>query len=350
MLLKKYRPEPHHEDFVRPEPFAQTPPKVGVLLINLGTPDAPEPAAIRRYLAQFLSDPRVVELPPVLWQPILRTAVLGRRPQKLAPRYRSIWLPEGAPLLVYSEQQVNGLQQLLQEQGLSVPVALGMRYGSPSLQHGLDQLRDQGCERILIVPLYPQYAASTTASAVDEINRLLGQLRCQPELRYINSFCAHEGYIQPLANHIRAYWQKHGQPERLLLSFHGIPKQSIVDGDPYHKECMHTRHALEQALADTGVPIFHSFQSRFGAAEWLQPYTEPLLKEWAAEGVKNIHVTCPGFIVDCLETLEEIDIEYREVFLDAGGEQFGYIDCLNAQPEWIRGLANLVRQNLQGWI
>src|SRR5690625_841238 len=168
MLLKKYSPEPHHEDLVRHEPFAQTPPKVGVLLINLGTPDAPETAAIRRYVPPFSSDPRVVALPPVLWQPILRTAVLGRRPQKLAPRYRSIWLPEGAPLLVYSEQQVDGLQQLLQEQGLSVPVALGMRYGSPSLQHGLDQLRDQGCERILIVPLYPQYAASTTASRSEE--------------------------------------------------------------------------------------------------------------------------------------------------------------------------------------
>ncbi|HLS16611.1 MAG TPA: ferrochelatase [Paenalcaligenes sp.] len=350
MLLKKYRPEPYHEDFVRSESFAQTAPKVGVLLINLGTPDAPEPAAIRRYLAQFLSDPRVVELPPVLWQPILRTAVLGRRPQKLAPRYRSIWLSEGAPLLVYSEQQVSQLQQQLKEQGLSVPVALGMRYGSPSLQHGLDELRAQGCERILAVPLYPQYAASTTASAVDEVNRLLGELRRQPELRYINSFCAHQGYIEPLANHIRAYWQKHGQPERLLLSFHGIPKQSVVDGDPYHKECMHTRYALEQALADTGVPIFHSFQSRFGAAEWLKPYTEPLLKEWAAQGIKNIHVTCPGFIVDCLETLEEIDIDYRQVFLEAGGEQFGYIDCLNAQPEWIRGLANIVVQHLQGWI
>lgn len=350
MLLKKYRPEPYHEDFVRSESFAQTAPKVGVLLINLGTPDAPEPAAIRRYLAQFLSDPRVVELPPVLWQPILRTAVLGRRPKKLAPRYRSIWLSEGAPLLVYSEQQVSQLQQQLKEQGLSVPVALGMRYGSPSLQHGLDELRAQGCERILAVPLYPQYAASTTASAVDEVNRLLGELRRQPELRYINSFCAHQGYIEPLANHIRAYWQKHGQPERLLLSFHGIPKQSVVDGDPYHKECMHTRYALEQALADTGVPIFHSFQSRFGAAEWLKPYTEPLLKEWAAQGIKNIHVTCPGFIVDCLETLEEIDIDYRQVFLEAGGEQFGYIDCLNAQPEWIRGLANIVVQHLQGWI
>src|SRR5690625_131705 len=350
MLLKKYRPEPYHEDFVRSESFAQTAPKVGVLLINLGTPDAPEPAAIRRYLAQFLSDPRVVELPPVLWQPILRTAVLGRRPQKLAPRYRSIWLSEGAPLLVYSEQQVSQLQQQLKEQGLSVPVALGMRSGSPSLQHGLDELRAQGCGRLVAVALYPQYAASTTASAVDEVNRLLGELRRQPELRYINSFCAHQGYIEPLANHIRAYWQKHGQPERLLLSFHGIPKQSVVDGDPYHKECMHTRYALEQALADTGVPIFHSFQSRFGAAEWLKPYTEPLLKEWAAQGIKNIHVTCPGFIVDCLETLEEIDIDYRQVFLEAGGEQFGYIDCLNAQPEWIRGLANIVVQHLQGWI
>lgn len=349
MLLKKYRPEPRHEDYVRSEPFAHTPPKVGVLLINLGTPDAPEPAAIRRYLAQFLSDPRVVELPPVLWQPILRTVVLGRRPHKLAPRYRSIWLPEGAPLLVYSEQQASGLQQALEAQGLVVQVALGMRYGSPSLQHGLDELRAGGCERILVLPLYPQYAASTTASAVDEVNRLLGQLRRQPELRFVNSFCAHEGYIQPLAKHIRSYWQQHGQPERLLLSFHGIPKQSVLDGDPYHKECMHTRYALEQALADTGVPIYHSFQSRFGAAEWLQPYTEPLLKEWARQGVKNIHVACPGFIVDCLETLEEIDREYREVFLQAGGEHFGYIDCLNAQPDWIQGLAQLVMQHLQGW-
>lgn len=350
MLLKKYQSEPFDESFVRSAPIAPAYKKVGVLLINLGTPDAPEPAAIRRYLAQFLSDPRVVELPAVVWQPILRTAVLGLRPRKLAPLYESIWLPEGAPLLVYSERQVSALQQTLKDQGHDVQVALGMRYGSPSIEHGLNQLRAQGCERILAVPLYPQYAASTTATAVDELGRLLGQLRRQPELRYINSFCAHPGYIEPLAALIRNHWAQHGVPERLLLSFHGIPKQSVVDGDPYHRECMQTRYALEQALSDYDVPIYHAFQSRFGAAEWLQPYTEPLLKQWAQEGVKNIQVTCPGFVVDCLETLEEIDREYRELFLAAGGEQFGYISCLNAEPDWIQGLALLVQEHLQGWL
>lgn len=350
MLLKKYQSESFDESFVRSAPMAPTSKGVGVLLINLGTPDAPEPAAIRRYLAQFLSDPRVVELPAVLWQPILRTLVLGLRPRKLAPRYQSIWLPEGAPLLIYSEQQASALQQLLDDQGLDVQVALGMRYGTPSIAHGFEQLRGRGCQRILVVPLYPQYAASTTATAIDEIGRLLGQLRRQPEVRYINSFCAHPGYIGPLASVIRKYWEKHGVPERLLLSFHGIPKQSVVDGDPYHMECMQTRYALEQALMEYGVPVYHSFQSRFGAAEWLQPYTEPLLKQWAQEGVENIHVACPGFVVDCLETLEEIDVEYREMFLQAGGKQFGYIDCLNAKPEWIQGLAQLVREQLQGWV
>lgn len=350
MLLKKYLPEPFDESFVHDQPFAQQPPKIGVLLINLGTPDDAEPAAIRRYLAEFLSDPRVVELPALFWQPILRTAVLGLRPRKLVPRYQSIWLPEGAPLLVYSEQQVAALQQCFADQGWPIQVALGMRYGSPSIADGLEQLRQQSCDKILVVPLYPQYAASTTASAVDAVTQQVARYRRQPELRFINSFCAHEAYIQPLATQIRQYWQQHGKPERLLLSFHGIPKHSVEAGDPYHMECMHTLYALQQVLADEQVPIYHAFQSRFGAAEWLQPYTEPLLKQWVQEGVTNIHVTCPGFIVDCLETLEEIDVEYREIFLQAGGQNFGYIPCLNAEPHWIQGLVRLIQQHLQGWL
>ena len=350
MLLKRFLPESPDESLLNSELTHYDQGPIGVLVVNLGTPDAPTQSAIKRYLAEFLSDPRVIEIPQFVWQFILRGAVLPLRPRKLVEKYELIWLPEGAPLLVYSQRQAEGIEASLRAQGVEVHAELAMRYGNPSIPSAIERLRAKGCQRIVVVQLYPQYAASTTATAVDAINRYLAKLRNQPEMRFIKSYYDAPQYIQPLSQHIRRYWAEHGTPERLLLSFHGLPRRCAADGDPYYRECILTAHAVRQALADTGVPVFASFQSRFGAERWLEPYTEPLLRQWAKEGVKHVHVTCPGFLADCLETLEEIQLECRDAFLEDGGTDFGYIPCLNDDPEWVKGLTELVHQNLGGWI
>jgi ferrochelatase len=320
-------------------------------VVNLGTPDEPSAPAIRRYLGQFLSDPRVIEIPQWVWQIILHGVILRTRPRKLVPRYRGIWLEQGSPLVVYSRAQAVGLEKQLHSEGADVRVVLAMRYGNPSIQAGMEALRRQGCERILIVPLYPQYAASTTATVVDAVAGYAARLRNQPELRFIKRYQDDPVYIQSLVGKLTGFWDQHGKPERLLLSFHGLPQRTILQGDPYHRDCMDTVRAIKAHLPpEDAKRVYVSFQSRFGAEKWLQPYTEPTLKTWAQEGVKHVDVMCPGFLADCLETLEEIQQECREAFLHAGGETFRYIPCLNDDERWIQGLAKIVRQHLLGWL
>lgn len=346
LLPSRFFAEPADPHALVTEPPPRGDSLPGVLFVNLGTPDEPEPAAIRRYLAEFLSDPRVIEIPQPIWQVILRLFILPRRPRALTPRYRDIWWKDGSPLLVASRQQAEGVQEELARRGVRVHAELGMRYGNPSIASAMDALRDAGCERILMVPLYPQYAASTTATAVDKVHEYTRRRRNQPEMRFVKRFPADPGYIGALAESIRAHWQEHGKPERLLLSFHGIPRVTVEQGDPYHRDCMETVIALKQALGDDAGLVHHAFQSRFGAQEWLQPYTEPTLREWARSGVRRVDAICPGFLADCLETLEEIRVECRDAFLEQGGEVFRYIPCLNGSPTWVRALADIVQRNL----
>lgn len=348
MLFKSpYRDEPVDEYLLNPDAPMREPGPIGLLVVNLGTPDEPTAPAIRRYLAEFLSDPRVIEIPPWIWQIILRGFILTRRPAALAPRYKDIWLKEGSPLLVYSQAQADGLQQALRGHG--VRVQLAMRYGNPSIAAGLDYLRAAGCQRILTLPLYPQYAASTTATVVDKVCAWAATRRDQPELRFIKRYHDLPAYIDLLAQQVQDYWQLHGRPERLLLSFHGLPRRTIEQGDPYYRDCMETAALLRQRLGDDGDRLHVAFQSRFGAQKWVEPYTEPTLREWGRQGIKSVDVMCPGFVADCLETLEEIQVECRDAFLSEGGVQFRYLPCLNGDPAWIAALTDLVSRHLAGW-
>jgi len=344
--------------------FRQEPPfahdrqqKVGVLLMNLGTPEAPTPAAVRRYLAEFLSDRRVVEIPPVLWQLILHGVILRVRPAKSARKYAAIWGEGGSPLLVHSVRQktllLGYLGQRLKAMGLPAdfaPVELAMRYGAPDVAGAMDRLRAQGCDRILVVPLYPQYAASTTASAMDAVYAYVQQSRRMPALRAVDCFHDDPGYIKALAQAVNDYWTRHGRPDKLVLSFHGLPRRLLDLGDPYHCHCHKTARLL---LTELGIPSAQcvvTFQSRFGKAEWLKPYTVDVLATLAREGAGRVDVFCPGFVSDCLETLEEIGIEGRQAFLAAGGGEFHAIPCLNEHPLWIAALTDLVLAHLDGWL
>jgi ferrochelatase len=323
--------------------------RTGILLANLGTPDEATAPAVRRYLAQFLSDPRVVEIPALLWKPILHGIVLRVRPAKSAAKYASIWTPAGSPLLVWSEKLAVLLRGYLGERGFPVVVRTGMRYGNPSMASRLAELKAEGCSRILVLPLYPQYAGPTTASAFDAVYDWARATRSVPELRFVNRYHDHPGYIDALAASVRAHWQTHGQGERLVLSFHGVPERTLHLGDAYHCECRKTARLLGERLGVPAEKLLVTFQSRFGKAKWLEPYTEPTLKELATGGVTSVDVMCPGFATDCLETLEEIDQEAREAFLAAGGRTFQYIPCLNDRHEWVAGLAAIALQHLQGW-
>lgn len=345
----RYLNEPADDQAFSDRPTLRAAGPVGILLINLGTPDAPEAGAIRRYLAEFLSDPRVIELPPALWQLILRGIVLPLRPRKLAPRYRQIWHERGSPLLVWSQAQGQAVSRSLQVKGINTCVEVGMRYGSPSLPQAIDKLREQGCERILVVPMYPQYAASTTATAVDAVARHAARLRNQPELRFIKRFHAEPEYIDALASQVERHWSQNGVAEKLLLSFHGLPRAVVEKGDPYHRDCMETAVLLAKRLGGHGDRVHVTFQSRFGAQQWLEPYTEPTLRAWAKQGIKHVDVMCPGFLADCIETLEEIDMECREAFLSEGGERFAFIPCLNDDEQWGQGFAAIIERHLQGW-
>ncbi len=349
LFASRYLPEPPRDSrFVCwPGPVQRG--RVGVMVVNLGTPDEPTAPAIRRYLREFLSDPRVIEIPRLLWWPILNGPILMARPRKLAVRYKSIWLAEGSPLMVYTRRQAEGVDRLLAERGLDVQVVAAMRYGEPSIRGAMLKLRDQGCEHILVVPLYPQYAASTTATVVDEVARVAGTMRNQPALRFIKRFHDDPVFIEPLAAHIRQFWEQNGRPQKLIMSFHGLPRQVVDQGDPYCRDCYETARALALSLGLGDADYLVTFQSRFGPAKWLEPYTQPTLEKLAASGTTDVDVICPGFLADCLETLEEVSQECQHDFLAAGGRQFRYIPALNDSPGWIRGLAALVERHLQGW-
>ncbi|MFN3958145.1 MAG: ferrochelatase [Tepidimonas ignava] len=321
----------------------------GIVWVNLGTPDAPTPSALRRYLAQFLADPRVVELPRALWWPILHGIILNVRPRRSAAKYASIWTPEGSPLKVWTERQAKLLQGLLGERGHRVQVRWAMRYGQPSVGAALDALKAAGCTRILVLPAYPQYCAATTASAFDEVYAWASGLRWVPELRFVNQYHDDAGYVAALAARVQAHWAEHGRPERLVMSFHGMPARTLQRGDPYHCQCHKTGRLLAEALGLPPEQALVTFQSRFGKAQWLQPYTEPTLVALARQGVRRVDVVCPGFTADCIETLEEIDQEARAAFLGAGGQAFHYIPCLNDDIGWLRALADIAERHLSGW-
>ncbi|WP_343601435.1 ferrochelatase [Roseateles sp.] len=336
-----FRPEPDH--------VHGRAPTIGVLLVNLGTPDAPTPEATRRYLAQFLSDPRVIEIPKAAWWPILHGVILRTRPAKSAKKYASIWTKDGSPLLVWTKKQAALLQGQLGEQGHRVKVLPAMRYGNPSIASQLDALRAEGATRVLVLPAYPQYSGATTASVVDDVARWSLAHRHLPEFRFVNRYHDDPRYIAALADSVRAHWKAEGRGELLLMSFHGMPARTLALGDPYHCECLKTGRLLAEALGLSDAQYKVSFQSRFGKARWLEPYTEPTLRELAGRGLKSVDVVCPGFSADCIETLEEIDMEAREAFLHSGGQRFSYIPCLNDRPAHIRALAAIAAQHLQGW-
>jgi ferrochelatase len=323
--------------------------RTAILLCNLGSPDAPTPAAVRRYLAEFLGDPRVVEIPKLLWWPILHGIVLRVRPSKSAARYASIWTPEGSPLKVWTDKQAKLLRGYLGQRGHRVTVKVAMRYGQPAIPAVLDELCAAGAERVLVLPLYPQYCAATTATVFDQVGVWARRCRALPGLRFVNQYHDDAGYIEALVKRVNDHWMAHGEPERLVLSFHGVPKRTVALGDPYHAQCQATARLLGERLRLKPAQILVTFQSRFGKAEWLQPYTEPTLVGLARQGVKRVDVMCPGFSADCLETLEEIGQEARDAFLAAGGAEFHYIPCLNDRHEWIAALSDLAIRHLQGW-
>ncbi len=344
-----FLPEPPHAH--------DRPAKLGVLIVNLGTPDAPTPAAVRRYLAQFLSDPRVVEIPRAIWQPILHGVVLTTRPAASAKKYAKIWTKDGSPLAIHSVRQrtllMGMLGQRMKRENLPADhaqVELAMRYGEPSIASAIDRLHAAGATKLLVLPLYPQYSSSTTATVLDAVGAHLAKVRRAPALRFVDAFHDDDGYVKALAQNVNDYWTKHGRPDRLVMSFHGVPRRTLDLGDPYHCHCRKTGRLLAQELGLASDQWTLSFQSRFGKAEWLQPYTAETLASLGAEKLRRVDVVCPGFVSDCLETLEEIGIEGRATFEKAGGGEFHAIPCLNTHPRWIAALADLAWRNLAGWL
>ncbi len=325
------------------------PPVTAVLLCNLGTPEAPTARDVRRYLAEFLRDPRVVEIPRAVWLPLLYGVILPLRSAKSAAKYATIWTPEGSPLKVWTERQATRLQGWLGQHGHRVRVAWAMRYGAPAIATVLDELRDAGATRILVLPAYPQYSGTTTASVIDAVTAWMGEQRHVPEVRFINRYHDDRGYLQALAHRVRRTWQAEGEPDHLVMSFHGVPERTLYLGDPYHCECLKTARLLGEWLGLAPDRFTVTFQSRFGKAKWLEPYTEPTLQALAQRGVGRVDVVCPGFTSDCLETLEEIAQEGRDAFLAAGGQQFRYIPCLNDEPDWIAALGSIAQRHMAGW-
>jgi ferrochelatase len=336
-----FSPEPPHQH--------GQPERTAVLFCNLGTPDAPTPSAVRRYLAEFLRDPRVVEIPRLVWLPILYGAILPFRPAKSAAKYASIWTKDGSPLRLWTEKQSRLLQGWLGEHGHKVTVRYGMRYGNPSMASQLDALKSEGATRILVLSAYPQYSGTTTASLIDSVNDWASRTRHVPELRFANRHHHDRGYLSALAGRIQRHWAEHGKPEHFVMSFHGVPQRTLQLGDPYHCECHKTGRLLAGWLSLAPDQYTVSFQSRFGKARWLEPYTEPTLKALARKGVRRVDVACPGFTSDCLETLEEIAQEGRDAFLTAGGKVFHFIPCLNDDPAWIAALGAIAIRHLSGW-
>lgn len=322
----------------------------GILLVNLGTPDEPTKSALRRYLAEFLSDPRVVEIPKLIWYPILYGAILPRRPAKSAALYQSVWTKQGSPLMLHSLNQQKALQKEMQIRFAGpVKIELAMRYGKPTIRQGLERLNRQGAKRILILPLYPQYSATTTATTYDKVYDVLKKWRWVPELRFVGQYHDNNSYIEALARSVETHWKEHERGDCLLMSFHGIPKRNLQLGDPYYCQCQKTGRLLANRLRLKANEWKLTFQSRFGRAEWLQPYTDKTLQELPSQGIKKLDVICPGFPADCLETLEEIAVENRDYFLKAGGKSYRYIPALNDNKDHIQALADIIQQHTQGW-
>jgi ferrochelatase len=338
-----YLPEPPHKH--------DQPARIGVLLINLGTPEAPTAAALRAYLKEFLWDRRVVEIPRPIWWLILNGIILNTRPAKSAQKYAAIWRPEGSPLKVFTARLAILLKGHLGERVRQpVLVDYAMRYGQPSVASRIAALKAQGVDRLLVVPLYPQYAASSTGSALDAVWSTLLHTRNPPEIRTVRNFHDDPGYIQALRQSIEMFWTERGRPDVLVMSFHGVPRRSLDQGDPYHCECQKTGRLLAESLGLKPEQYRITFQSRFGRAEWLQPYTSATLENLGKAGTRRVDVVCPGFVADCLETLEEIGMEGKADFLKAGGQEYHYIPALNDRPLWINALTDLVQGHLTGWL
>jgi len=333
------------------------PVRTGILLTNLGTPQAPTPAALRRFLGEFLSDHRVVELPRFLWLAILHGVILRIRPKESAKNYASIWGQNGSPLLTISKQQHNAFEKLIQEalsqhqqeSNAEVHVALGMRYGNPSIPDALEQLRQAQCENLIVLPLYPQYAGATTGSTFDAVANTLKKWRWVPQLHFVNHYHDHPDFINACVEQIQDYWTAHGSTEKLILSYHGVPEKQLLQGDPYHCQCHKTTRLIAQQLGIAPENILTTFQSRFGKAKWLEPYTDATLTSLAQTGTQSISVFCPGFSADCLETLEEIAVENKNYFLENGGQRFEYIPCLNDNKSHIQALASKIMPILKLW-
>ncbi|NAW62574.1 ferrochelatase [Vibrio sp. V31_P5A7T61] len=316
----------------------QTKKKLGVLLANLGTPDEPTPKAVKRFLSQFLHDHRVVDLTRWIWCPLLHGVILPLRSPRVAKLYQSVWMDEGSPLLVYSKRQQEKLQQRL-----DYPVELGMTYGNPSLLSGVQALRDQGVEKIIVLPLYPQYSATTTAAVFDGLAKAMKTQRVIPEIDFITDYHDHPLYIRALADKVRSSWSEKGQGDVLICSYHGIPKRYADNGDIYPQHCQQTTHLLAQELGLSDQQVMMTYQSQFGKEEWLQPYTDKTMQALPSQGMKKIDILCPAFSVDCLETLEEISEENKHLFLEAGGEAFNYIACLNDSDLHIEMMVDLIQ-------
>ncbi len=325
---------------------------IGVLLVNLGTPDAPDPGSVRRYLKQFLSDRRVIEIPPIAWQPILRGIILNTRPQKSAEAYSKIWTDRGSPLADITARQAEAIAG---EMGEHVIVDYAMRYGSPSIEQRLTELTEKGCDRILIAPMYPQYCAATTATVFDEVARVMGEMRWQPALRFLPPYHDDPTYLEALANDLtRQVSALSFKPEVMLLSFHGMPQRTLEKGDPYHCHCHKTARLLRERLQERpefeGVRFETTFQSRFGPAQWLEPATDDTLIAEGEKGTKGLIVAAPGFAADCVETLEELALEGRDEFIEAGGKDYAVLDCLNVSASGVQMIEGLIRRELSGWV
>ncbi|KFZ29951.1 ferrochelatase [Pseudidiomarina atlantica] len=324
--------------------------KIGVLVTNLGTPDAPDTPSLRRYLKEFLSDPRVVEVPRALWWLILNGVILRIRPKRSAEAYQTVWTERGSPLLFHTVAQAEKLQVALSEDyGDQVIVRYAMRYGSPNMREVIDEMLQHGVRKLVLLPLYPQYSAATSGSTFDALAQDFVKRRWLPDLRFISHYHDDAGYIDACVAQIKAYWQTHGQAEKLIFSYHGVPLKYLQKGDPYHCECHKTSRLIAEKLGLSKDQYLTTFQSRFGREEWLKPYTDETLKSLPGLGVKNVQVFCPGFSADCLETIEEIGEENREYFIEAGGEQYAYIPALNDNPDHIAALTAIVKRELQGW-
>ncbi len=323
--------------------------KIGVLITNLGTPDAPNKKELKVYLNQFLSDPRVIELPKILWQIILKLVILQIRPSKSAEAYKQIWTDKGSPLLDIANRQLNKIQSSFSSKNENIVFEVGMRYGNPSIPDALLKLQKKQVRRLLVLPMYPQYCAATTGSTFDEVTNVLQKWRWIPEMRFINQYFEEKNYIEALSNSIKSFWKKTSKPQKIIFSYHGIPKRYLINGDPYHCFCLKTTRLVKEQMGLSDDEIMTTFQSRFGREEWLKPYTSETLKELPKQGIKNIHIISPGFSSDCLETLEELEEENKEYFMESGGENYHYIPCLNDHDDHIDVFVNLIKKHTQGW-